>query len=346
MDIKALKARLAELQALAADNTITDDQVAELERVVADIETFNARAALVAKSRKVAGEIVDTDDVRNDADALDIRSIATQKGRDNAVVISAGQRALIESGDLHIVPTVTTVSVPTPKTPVLDALTKEIVPNGAVSYVVEDYTDAADVVAEGDTKPQASYSESEETIAIPTVAVHAAATRQALRHSPTLASKVTRLMNLDLVKKLEADAITAITGASGISTATGASFLTAARNAITKVEDFGYTPGFFLCNPADAAAVDIEVLGVTVNGPQRTGSMWGLPVVTSSGIAAGTGYVVDLDAAARLFTSGDVAVYTTDSHGTDFVENKIRVLVETEAVTAVVAPKAICSFTD
>jgi len=342
MDITAMKAEALSLAAAVEAGDL--DKVEELRALSVEIKARQDAAEVAAQAVALADTAVETLNTETRSiPAVDARSIVDNHGRNNAVMLTAEQRALVSTGSLNIVPTGTTVSVPAPKTPVTDLLSKEIVVNGVAQYIVENYTDASDVVAEGDEKPEASYSETPVTIAVPTVAVVGKATRQALASAPTLASKLNRLMNVDLVKKIEADAVSAIVGAEDISSATGATLLAAVRNAIAKVEEFGYSARVALVNPADAAAADIEAMNVTVNGAARNGAYWGIEVVTSNLVPTGTAFVVDTDNAARIFTSGGVALYSTDSHGDDFTHNIIRLLAETDVVTAVVAPKGICS---
>ncbi|UGS38400.1 hypothetical protein DSM104329_04826 [Capillimicrobium parvum] len=71
--------------------------------------------------------------------------------------------------------------------------------------------------------------------------------------------------------------------------------------------------------------------------------MWGVPLVPSPAISAGTVLVGDFSLGAQLFIREGVNVLLSDSDGDDFIKNKITLLGEMRAALAVWRPTAFCS---
>ena len=203
----------------------------------------------------------------------------------------------------------------------------------------------APVVAEGDLKPEAVMDVSEATIALQTYAHYKAVTRQALEDIPQIQTIVQNRLLAGVASALEAAAVAALVAAT-LGTADGAGQLTRAiRSAIATVESNGYTPNGVLVNPADAAELDIDAMFETVAGPVRNGTVWGLPIVPASSVAAGTAYVGDFKQGATWFDRGNTDVYMSDSHADFFLRNQLVVLAEARAAFAVTEAAALCEAT-
>jgi HK97 family phage major capsid protein len=119
----------------------------------------------------------------------------------------------------------------------------------------------------------------------------------------------------------------------------------AVRGAIATVESKGYKPNAALMNPQDAAMLDMQAMFETNNGAVRTGSVWGLPVVSSPDIPAGTAYVGDFKNGETWFDRGTTDVYMSDSHADFFLRNQLVILAEARAAFAVTEAEAIASAT-
>lgn len=81
-----------------------------------------------------------------------------------------------------------------------------------------------------------------------------------------------------------------------------------------------------------------------VNAPAK--SVWGLPVLTSTALAVGTGLVGWFAGGARLYIREQTRVDVTDSHDDLFSKNQLLVRVEERIGIAVPRPKAFCELTD
>jgi HK97 family phage major capsid protein len=74
-------------------------------------------------------------------------------------------------------------------------------------------------------------------------------------------------------------------------------------------------------------------------------TLWGLPVVASTVIAAGTALVGDFTMGAQLFIREGVNVLMSDSDQDDFIKNRLTILAEMRAALAVWQPAAFSKIT-
>lgn len=87
----------------------------------------------------------------------------------------------------------------------------------------------------------------------------------------------------------------------------------------------------------------IYILGnPNLAGPKQ---LWGLPVVTTSRIAQGTGLVGAFRDGAQIFRRSDVAFAVSDSHSDFFQKNLLALRVEERLALAVFRPSAFCTVT-
>lgn len=242
---------------------------------------------------------------------------------------------------------------PTPwvmTTPLLDALGKE----ATTSNVVEWYTwpgsyPLAGEVPEGTDKPEAVFEPIPHTDSLKTYAHYRALSRQALADIPRIQSIVENALRGGVLARLEAAAAAALAAAgNGITAVADATLLAAIRVAIGEVQDAGYaTPNAVLLNPTDFAQLDLSIMGTTVAGPVRNGSVWNVRAIAVGAIPAGTAYVGDFNTAVTLFSRGTTSVFMTDSHADYFIKNLLVILAETRALVGVTEPAAArkCTWT-
>lgn len=106
-----------------------------------------------------------------------------------------------------------------------------------------------------------------------------------------------------------------------------------ARNAMTKTETIlGDPSGFFVFNPNDWAAIETQVItsgyalnagGQSVPVEAAARRLWGQPVVTTTTVAAGTGYWVQRDSVSLYTDTAGVRIEWA-TVGDDFSRNLIR----------------------
>jgi HK97 family phage major capsid protein len=84
-------------------------------------------------------------------------------------------------------------------------------------------------------------------------------------------------------------------------------------------------------------------LGAEVGGSPSVPTLWGIPVVHSTVITAGTALVGDFTIGAQVFIREGVNVLMSDSDGSDFTSNRVTILADMRAALAVWRPAAFAS---
>jgi hypothetical protein len=219
-------------------------------------------------------------------------------------------------------------------TPLLNAFNRIVVSSNSIEWVTTGLAPEADIVPEGDEKPEATLISSLDVINLSTIAHWVSATRQVLEDSPALRSYIDTMLMQGVMKKLDAVAGAALTGAT-LPTAEGADLISAVRVGIGTVQEAGFNPGLVVLNPSDYAAMDVDMLSKTLDGDRIRGTYWGLEVVASSQVTAGTAYVGDFGAGTAFFDRNVASLYVTDSHAENFTSNIITILGEARAAAVI-----------
>lgn len=235
---------------------------------------------------------------------------------------------------------------PFQQTPFLSLINREQVSGGAVSYITWDPNPAtgAGVVAETDLKPEAALVPTEHPLTLQTYAFWKAITRQALEDYPRIRSIVENSLRRGLAQTLEAAAVATLAGvaAPGAGSPTNVAGI---RAAIASLQSAGFTPNAVVINPADAALLDVEVMGGTLLGPSSPPTYWGLRVVPVAGVTSGTAYVGDWSQAVTWFDRASASVYMSDSHADYFIRNLFVILAEQRSVFALTQANAAAAVT-
>ncbi len=255
------------------------------------------------------------------------------------------QRAAITTADLAIPSYVLPPRVQdTIMPPLLNVVDVVGVSSGVVEWVVISGDPKAQVVAEGLAKPEAALTFTPVSSPLDTLAHWIQITRQALEDATYIRSviegKLRRGVTLAIVDQIQA-AITAAT----LPTATvpvGGELIEAIRGGIGTVQSNGYNPNAVLLNPADWAALDIAVMGGTLNGPTVGTNFWGLTPIASTLQPAGTALVGDFKSGVTWFDRNVSSVFISDSHADLFIRNTLVILAETRGKAAVPEPLALC----
>ena len=232
------------------------------------------------------------------------------------------------------------VGQPDVRTPLLDTLNSISVTGTVASYVTYTVTDGTDVVAEAGVKPNLEIVPTPVNTVIPKIANFSAATRELLEDAASVRSLLEGEMRRGVARKLESEAGAAI-AAGTYGTTVNADMLAAIRVAKGEVDDRGYGANVLLINPADLAALDIGVMNNAGLNAVTQNTYFGLQVVSSSAVAAGTTYVADAASAWTHFSREGVQVFATDSHGDNFASNILNFVAEARALTAVIRPDAV-----
>jgi HK97 family phage major capsid protein len=270
-----------------------------------------------------------------DLDGIETRALPTSV----ADLVAAGLKGTIAQVD--------TTPAPAP-TPLLDNVNRVQVSGNSIEFIAwAKKAGGATVVAEEALKPSAEWGPTVTPAVLDTIAVWTQLTRQMVEDYATVRSYIDGELQRDVVREEEAQATAAVTAAAAaIPDATSDSLLGAIRVGIGTIQGAGYNPSAVLLNPADWAAMDVGVMGDTLNGPVIRQQFWGLSVIPSMSQTAGTALVGDFRTAITQFFRSAVALYVTDSHGDTFIHNVFTLLAERRSKTVVVRPQALVQCTE
>lgn len=200
------------------------------------------------------------------------------------------------------------------------------------------WTDAADVVAEGELKPEASMTWDDVDLTLKTVAQHVPVTNQALGHNPTLRARIDTYLVNGIRARMQAQVAAALAASTGVQTqAYDTDLRTTLRKALTKAQlaqaQLGGGPIATLISAADAETLDLEAMASAYSmngeGPLQVQTAWRTPLVVVGAIPSGFSYTGDLKQI-ELFTDGGINVMTgwIDDQ---FIRNSLTILGETES---------------
>ena len=211
-------------------------------------------------------------------------------------------------------------------------------------------------VAGGGYKPESGFAVARYSTPVRTIAHWLPVTKRAIADAAQMITLIDGFLEYGLEEELE-DQMIAGDGSGenfeGLSNVSGvqaqawdSDLLTTLRKAKTKVRLVGRAnPTAYVLNPADLEAVDLLVDNENryfFGGPAAAGGappLWGLPVVESEAVPAGTAYVGDWSKAV-LWDRQQSTITTTDSHGDFFVRNLVAILAEMRAAFGVLQPNA------
>ncbi len=247
-------------------------------------------------------------------------------------------------------------------TSIVDLLDNQTATAGVIEWVVETASPAtantAVEVAEGAAKPEGAFTFTVQSKALATIAVWVPITRQGAEDNAQLTGYIQGRLSYAVNKRLNSQClngdgvapnILGILGTSGVQTvslATATSMLIAIRQMITKVQIAQYAPDGVVMHPTDWEAVELakDAQGrfLMTRDPASLAAprVWGLPVVATVAIAAGTALVGAFAEGATLWRKQGIRILMSDSHDVNFTKNILVILAELRAQLAVYAPPA------
>jgi HK97 family phage major capsid protein len=210
--------------------------------------------------------------------------------------------------------------------------------------------------AGGGYKPESGLALAKVTATVKTIAHWMPATKRALSDAAQIRTLIDAFLLYGLEEELEDQMVQGDnTGENfeGIGTVSGVQaqawdtdLLTTLRKARTKVRTVGRSfANAYLFNPADLETLDLlqdNEGRYYFGGPTASGSanpLWGVGVVETEAVPAGTGYVGDFRKAV-LWDREQATVQVTDSHLDFFVRNLVAILAEMRAAFGVLQPSA------
>lgn len=253
----------------------------------------------------------------------------------------------------------------------------QVFPQGAttarrVSWIKEDaFSNFADSSKEAAIKSGGDINISETYVDIEKITVYTKVTEEMLADAEQIRSYLdSRLAYMVQAKEDNylvngsgtAPQIRGLANVSGINTLAATAYDTVADAfgfAINAVRTNGFVePDAILVHPTDwmklktAKDSNGQYLGggpyfgaYGVGGFTNVGTMWGLPVVNSTFITAGTAYVGAFRIGSMLWRRQGVTVEATNTNDTDFVYNLITIRAEARMAPAFYKPLAFCQIT-
>jgi HK97 family phage major capsid protein len=248
---------------------------------------------------------------------------------------------------------------------ILDLLDRRTTDSNTVEYVRETTaagTTAAET-AEAGAKPESTFTFEVVTEPVRTIAHWTNITRQTLDDNAQLRGYIDGRLRYGLEFRADQQALNGngtasnlrgLLNVSGINTyAPGAAEarVISIRKGITMVQQDEYNATGVALNPADWELVELSTdnQGAFRVSPNVANALapriWGLNVVPTTVIAAGTGLVGDYRYGATWWERTGVQVFLTDSHASNFTSNVLTLLAEMRAALAVWRPSAFCRIT-
>jgi HK97 family phage major capsid protein len=233
----------------------------------------------------------------------------------------------------------------------------------AVSSAVIGSGSPAVTTAQGGLKPESGMVFEKETTTVKTIAHWLPATKRALSDAGQIRTLIDGFLRYGLEEELETQMIAGegagedldgIGHVSGVQTQAAPAgtedMFDVTRFAKRKVRIGGRTNATaYVMNPVDWQNIELmrTADGVFYGaGPYAVSAprLWGLPVVESEAIPAGTAYCGDWTMAV-LYDREQATIQVTDSHADFFVRNLVAILAELRVAFAVLRPAAFCKIT-
>ncbi|WP_369274516.1 phage major capsid protein [Streptomyces sp. R11] len=216
--------------------------------------------------------------------------------------------------------------------------------------------DPGSMNAANGVKPESALAWAKVTTPVRTIAHWIPLTKRALSDAAQVRSIIDAFLRYGLEEELEDQMIAGDgTGENleGLATVSGVQAqawdtdpLTTTRKAKTKVRLVGRSvANAYLLNPADLETIDLlqdNEARFYFGGPSgagTAGTLWGLPVVETEAVPAGTGYVGDFRKAV-LWDREQASITISDSHANFFIRNMVAILAEMRAAFGVIQPNA------
>lgn len=362
--LKALQKRAGELSAIGEKRDFTAAELAEVEKVSAELKSVRAEVERLDRSAATL-KAIEEDTGESDGSAPGflnlkarpfVRALADGMLADTGV----GRKALVAGG---AVSEVQIDQTPVPEGRPLTGLLQVIpaIQSAArFEYLRQVSRDLqAAPVAAGGTKPTSTLGLEKVPGELNVVAhVSEPIDHYMLEDAPALEQFVGSEMAYGILRALEgqilngtgtAPSLVGLLSATGVQAqAFATDVLTTARKAITLLEADGLVPSAFVFAPADWEAVELsrtdsgagklEMVDQPVNRAERR--LWGVPVVTSPEAVAGQAVLLSEDSVALRVDRG-LQLRVSENVGTDFTTNQVRMRAELRAEVQLSRPGGV-----
>lgn len=330
-----------------------------------DVEQKLARRGAGATTEKsIAEQLMETEQFKSYVQ--DPRANKSAKLMVKATITSATADAAGSAGALvveHRVPGV--VAMPERKLTIRDLLMPGTTDSNAITYVREKLftNNAAAQASEGAKKAQSDLQFEEITTGVKTLAHFVKASRQILDDAAMLQSYINGRLTYGL-KLVEDKQLLSGDGAAGGLTGimnVAQAFADPAKLAAYTIIDqlrlaqlqvilAEYPSNGFVLNPIDWAKIELEKDGMgrnIIGNPQSLAqpTLWGIPVVQTQAMAAGSFLTGAFDLGAQIFDRQQSGIAVSTENEDDFVKNLVTVLCEERLALAIYRPEAFVKGT-
>jgi HK97 family phage major capsid protein len=233
--------------------------------------------------------------------------------------------------------------------------------SGHIKYPVESLaTNAAAPVAEGAEKPQSVLQFTQVTDWVKKIATWLAVSNEMLDDVPALQSYIDGRLRVFISQEVDdqilngdgtGENLLGLRHRVGLTPDTSqgsGTAIDAIHRAITAIMTNSFVmPDGIVINPADWEDVVLSkaegsggYYGANPFMPMQAKSIWGLRVVVTTAIPAGTGLVGAYGSMAQWFTKGGISVDMSNSHDDYFIKNLVAIRAEERGALAVYRPSA------
>ena len=229
----------------------------------------------------------------------------------------------------------------------------DVVPTGRTDGNVFHYTQfapgtaTAAVVAEGALKPGTDAAFNDASVDIDTIAAWYKVRKQSLADAPAIRTILEGQLRFDVRAALEAAVLAEILGTAGIGTTANAAepLVDLISHSMVDVVLNNMVPNAVVLHPTDWEAIRLAKDGndnYIYGPPSQAGAttVFGMNTIPSVAMAAGTALVGAFDAGATILMREGMQVLISDSDQDDFIRNRVTLLGELRAGTAVWRPGA------
>ncbi|WP_239323641.1 phage major capsid protein [Snodgrassella gandavensis] len=327
-------------------------EVNGLKSQVQDMEQAQARNPVTPQGKQTLGSmVVKSEQFKNGANIsrhehLRIPINTKELGGSDNTGYSAG--ALVQP---HVVGTVT---LPEQRLMVRDLLTPGNTDSDMIIVPREDFFEnKADVVPEGQTKPESHLNYVQETVPVVTIAHWLKATRQILSDASGLQSMIDGRLRYGLKLKEEQQLLN---GAGGGTQLTGLipnatkfqnesnvkdfTIIDQLRLAMLQVVLSGYSATGHVLNPVQWAEIEMakdDIGRYVIGNPQGQAipTLWGQPVVATPSMKQGEFLTGAFKMGAQIFDRWDMGINIAFNNEDDFIRNMVTILCEERLALAI-----------
>ena len=337
--------------------TALKSEIEELEQKIAKAE----KASEILKTLGTTEETnKDTQEVKKMTDLEQFTKSATEMtDRKNGVTMKLKAATDVVTS-VQIADVDRSVAPQPRRNAVADYFTVSTISGNAITYFLQGaYEGTPAATAEGAKKPQNSTSFEPKTLPLTKVAAYIKETDEILYDEPFLASEVQNSLIYQIGKVEDSTVVNAVKTTTGIGAetyggSTTVTFADGILKAIQKIKaDSAYDASVVMLNPADLFTLltDKDDNGQYYGGGYFSGAygnggynipanIWGVQILTSSNITAGTALVAAREAV-KIWKKGGIDVRLYEQNEDDAIYNRVTLVGEERLATAVVDLKGV-----